>query len=357
MRIGIDIRPTLKKRTGIGRYTLSLVNALLEIDKENQYFLYCKKGFFSRSKKIPEIKGAKICIDRFNRGPKEVLPGLDVFFSPCTDFLVPPNGSKLVAVVHDLIFKARPEDYSQEELENADNQIKRILEKADTIICDSRNTQDDLCKNYEVNKKTDVVYLGVDRERFSSIPERDLSFLGIKKPYILYVGTMERRKNVRGLLEAYIKLKERKNIEHSLVFVGNFSHHFTKEDLFEGIDQDNIFVTGFVEDALLVNLYKQADIFVYPSLYEGFGLPIIEAFAAGLSVITSNTSSCAEIAGSAAICIDPKDIDEISQKMELLIYDEDLKMELKNKAYQRAENFSWKKTAENTLKVLEGVVE
>jgi glycosyltransferase involved in cell wall biosynthesis len=177
------------------------------------------------------------------------------------------------------------------------------------------------------------------------------------QPYILNVGTLEPRKNLAGLLQAFARAR-RKGLPHSLVVVGaNGWGNSSVERLVDELGiREHVHVSGFVDDQTLPRLYAAADFFVYPSLYEGFGLPVLEAMACGAPVITSNVSSMPEVAGGAALLVDPRSTDELCDAMLRLAGDGQLRSLLRVKGKERAGQFSWERTAEQTWQIYQEVM-
>lgn len=368
MRIAIDIRSTLKKtRTGVGQYTYNLISNLAKIDTKNEYFLYSKIKLFSLDKKVPDIKAKNFIhkIDRFDRGLDKTLGGVDVFHTPSQD-LLDIDKAKKVVTVHDLIFKAFPLGHSKDTIENAEKQILDVISKADKIICYSQSTVSDLKKFYSVpDEKIRLIRLGVDSDNFYPINEAEhkeaknkVKDLGIKDRFILFVGTIEPRKNIGNLIQAFNRLKSQNNIPHKLVIIGMKGWMY--EEIFklyrESRFKDEILFLDYQPNNILKAFYSLADVFVYPSFYEGFGLPILEAFSCAAAVVTSNVSSCKEIGEQAALLIDPNDIEQLAEAIFKILQDDKLRVSLQNKGFEKSKLFSWRETAVKTLEVYKEVV-
>ena len=268
---------------------------------------------------------------------------------------------KVVVTFHDMTFFLYPKKHIF---------IKRIFFKlfiyisswrANRLIAVSNNTKKDIIKFMHINNgKIDVVYEIID-SKYHPIKNKS-AILKVKKKYkifnkfILYVGTLEPRKNIVNLIQAYYKLISKNNVTHQLVIVGKKGWHYqeifkivTKLNLNKG--RERIVFTGYVSEEELPFLYNAADVFVYPSLYEGFGIPPLEAMACGVPVISSNLSSIPEVIGEAGILINPYNIQDIYQTLYKLLNDDKLKKELKSKGLKRAQEFSSEKLANETIKV------
>ncbi len=353
MRIAIDIRPTLKKSTGIGKYTSNLINALAEVDLKNNYFLYSRKKILDFKRKLPKLPARNFhhAVDYFKKGPNRILSDIDIFHTSSYD-LAKPKGSKFILTVHDVIIKAYPYGHNEHTISEVDQKLRKSLSEVDIIVADSYNTKSDLIKFYEVDdSKVSVIYPGVNPIlKISTQVKEDRRE---KEDFILFVGTLEPRKNVDGLIKAFTWLRKNSDIKHKLYIVGMKGWMF--ENIFKAYDEsefkEDIIFKGYVKDEELRNLYRDAAIFVYPSFYEGFGFPIIEAFASGIPVVTSKTSSCGEIAKDGSLLINPDNYKEIAEAMLKIINDKDLKEELIRKGIDKAKHFTWSNTANEFLKL------
>jgi len=367
MHIGINCRSFLTQNyTGIGRYTFNLVTSLAEIDKKNRYSLYCSKGFFSRKRRIPQIKADNFSIknDWLNHGLERTLKSVDIYHSPSPD-VFKINRAKVIVTVHDLVYKAYPEGHTEETIRLTDQQFSSFIPQAAKIICVSQNTKADLKTYFQLDEsKICIVHQGVDNTVFYPLNTEEklkakevIRMNGIEDPYILFVGTIEPRKNLKNLLKAFMHLKLKKIFKGKLVIIGMMGWKS------EGIDQyiedlgirDNVAILGFLNNDELRYFYNLAEVFVFPSFYEGFGYPLVEAFSCGCCVVSSNSSSCPEITGDAAIKIAPGDPQEIVRAIERVLKDSKLRKELRDKALIRAKEFSFRKTAEETLEVYKDV--
>ncbi|HOX55132.1 MAG TPA: glycosyltransferase family 1 protein [Candidatus Omnitrophota bacterium] len=363
MKIAIDIRSTLKKtRTGVGQYTYNLVKNLVSLDREDDFLLYSKIKLFSRDKSLPDIKASNIRhkIERFSAGLDRTLGKVDIFHSPSQDMLN-IKGAKIVVTVHDLIFRMFDYGHSKDAIASSERQILDTIAKADKIICYSKSTISDLQRLYNVpDKKIELVYVGVDRDNFYPMAEQEIQKarnivgdFGVKEDFILFVGTIEPRKNIGNLILAFNALKEKNNIPHKLVIIGMKGWMYEK--VFKLYDESkhkkDIMFLDYQPNNILNNFYNLADVFVYPSFYEGFGFPILEAFSCGRAVITSNVSSCKEIGEEAALLIEPNSIDEISSAILRILSDNKLKEDLQRKGLEKSRPFSWQETARKTLQV------
>ncbi|MDP2921160.1 MAG: glycosyltransferase family 1 protein [Candidatus Omnitrophota bacterium] len=353
MRIGIDIRSTLKKtNTGIGRYTINLVKSLLEIDRDNSYYFYNRKRLFDFKRRLPDFPAK-------NYRHVRNLPEIDAFHTSSYDLEKPKKAKKLIVTVHDVIIKAYPAGHSEKTIKEIDVLIKRVLGEADLLIADSFNTKSDLMKFYSApESKIHVIYPGVN-PLLSPLQPRRLPKASYEvEEYILFVGTLEPRKNIQGLIKAFNYVK--KNLVGAVsdrplqLYIAGMKG-WMYEDIFKEYERSDfkgdIIFKGYAPDEELAALYKNASVFVYPSFYEGFGFPIVEAFGYGAPVVTSRTSSCGEIAGGAALVIDPENYREIGEAILKIINSDTLRQGLIAKGLERAKEFTWENTARKFLKI------
>ena len=364
MKICIDVRSALKQKTGIGYYTLNLVNSLAKIDKENRYYLYSKIRLFNHKKHPPKLPGRnfKHIIDRFGSSFNFALKKIDIFHT--SSYVLPRlKASKLVVVVHDVIHKAYPKGHTQETIEKIDKDLANILKDVDRVIVISDTTRKDLLKFYDFPEdKVKLIYPGVNVDfSFESHidPYRILKKYKIKNPFILFVGTLEPRRNIEGLIKAYKILKDNFNLIHQLVIVGMrgwlYNSIFNLTDKL-GLRESIVFI-GYIPREDLSCFYKLADVFVYPSFYEGFGMPILEAFSFGAPVVTSAVSATAEVSSDAALLVNPEKEEDIAEAIRKVITDKALRDNLIERGKKRLKDFSWEKSAERTLEVFKECVE
>jgi glycosyltransferase involved in cell wall biosynthesis len=269
-------------------------------------------------------------------------------------------GCKSVLTIHDILYESHPEFFPELHRRLLKLLVPLSARKASRIMADSEYTKGEIIKYYNIpEEKIKVVHLGVS-DKLSPVIGRDLidaalQRYGISRKYILFVGRIEPRKNISGLLRAldYIKKKGEKDL--CLVIVGNQDTLFKEKELFKnikkmGLDSDVVF-TGGVSEKDLALLYNGAEALVYPSFAEGFGLPVLEAMACGTPVITSNTTSLSEIAGDAALLVDPHSFEEIGEGIEAILSNDTLRKDLSHRGVKRAQGFRWEETAKKTIQV------
>lgn len=383
MRIGIDARTILNpekgEAIGVGHYTYQLIRHILECDHENEYVLFF--DFHVREKDIKKFTKPNVKIKFYPFSDyKKYLPGayneilgtatlarekLDILHttSPMSRIPVGYRG-KVIVTVHDLAVYKVPDVFPKVKLAKDRTVLSLMIKKADRIITVSNSTKRDLCDIFKCpREKSRVIYSGFDKRLFEEVKdprEKVLERYGINggMKYILFLGTLEPMKNIARLLEAYKIFKEKcsvmgGNCAHKLVIAGKngwMSKEYKQLAKDLGISKDIIF-TGYVVGDELVPLFKNADFFVMPSLYEGFGTTVLEAFATGTPAIVSNVSSIPEIAEDAAILVDPYNTEEIAEAMVRLANDENLKGKLIEKGKKQVEKFNWDKCAYETLEV------
>ncbi len=381
MRIGIDIRLIGKKQTGSEVYFFNLVKNLAEIDKKNEYHLLTDrdpKKDEQLAKRIGELNlGANFkietvaCANRFAWNFFALARHLrknpvDIFH---TQYIVPffvPAKIKVVTTIHDISFNYFPEYIRKADLIFLKTLIPKSIKRANKIITVSQNEQRQIMDFYKVPaEKIDFTYNGVDFERFSrdggSAKNGEVrKKYGLPEKFWLYVGTLQPRKNIPALVEALNAYAEKYPDENrKLVIVGNRKAHNFDKKIDEAIEkrglQKNVIFPGWVEDEDLPTFYKLADCFVFASLYEGFGIPIIEAMSAGIPVVSSDKSCMSEVGGGAAIFADPANHGEFAEKIHEVIADENLRNNLVQKGIELAKSYTWQSTAQKTLEIYKSV--
>ncbi|WP_386686433.1 glycosyltransferase family 4 protein [Lonepinella sp. MS14437] len=276
-----------------------------------------------------------------------------IYFEPC--FLPFPYKGKIITVIHDLSFLIHPEYHPADRVNYLSGRLGDSIKDSSKIVVDSYAILNELYQYYpETRSKSDVLYLGVDP---SFIPQQEkdcstiLNKFGLQyKGFILSVATIEPRKNLSRLVDAYLQLPENLRSCYPLVLVGDSG--WKNNELFNKINTAQIIVTGYLSDNELKKIYASALLFVYPSLYEGFGLPIIESMASGAAVITSNCGAMAEVAGKAAYLVDPYSVKEITDACSKVLADSKFRDDLVQAGIKRANEFRWANTVDQLLKYM-----
>jgi len=387
MRIGIDISRYIDKSGGVGIYAANLLKFLLKIDIENKYLGYSffydcfpkgwnKKedaGVFENYYRNPNIY-TNFSMNNINLGTSEIkkkwakasmegkeklLGGVDVIHS--TAYVVPELfKAKLVVTIHDLSFLLFPDMHTEENIRLLMKNLIYINSRPNKIICDSEQTKKDLIRFFHVpEEKIKVIYLGVDHIFSDSISEekKDIALARhdlIGVDYILTVASIEPRKNFERIIKVFSEIiKDEKYNDIYLVCAGGAgwkNENIHKLVVEKGLE-DKVRFLGYVDEEDLPSIYNGAKFFMYPSLYEGFGLPVLEAMASKVPVLTSNVSSLPEVAGNAAMMVDPYSEKEIYDASIRILEDDSLRKELKANGAQRSNLFTWENTAFQTLEV------
>jgi glycosyltransferase involved in cell wall biosynthesis len=370
-RIGIDFHVASGIYQGVRTYLTNLIETMPKVEEELTYFIYAKNpkklNFLTSNdskvtlKKLPYASGRlnlligfPICAIRDN-----------LSIVHCQYVLPPLISCKTVVTIHDILFESHPEYFPEVHRKLLKFFIPFSAKRANRIISVSEFTKKQIIKYYGIpEKKISVIHEGASN-KFAPVSDKDLiasvlSKYGVKKKYILFVGRIEPRKNIIGLLKAFEYIKKRGNKDLCLVIVGNQDRIFQENALFDKIkemqiESDIVFTGGVSENELPV-LYNSAEVLVYPAFAEGFGLPVLEAMACGTPVITSNTTSLPEVVGEAAILVNPYSTEEIGQAIGKILDNDNLRQELIDRGLQRAENFSWEEAAKKTIEVYKEVL-
>lgn len=368
MRIGILIYGLDRPLSGISRYTTELVQALIDLPNAPEIVLLCAGGAGPLEKlDVPQvhIPGCKRLPGLITLG-NALLPllarryKLDVVHDPTgvTPFALGGGGAKTVVTVHDVIPYSYPNVSTRLDTLIYHRWLPRILPRVDGVITVSESSRQDIMRY--LNISPDNIYTTVEgvNSAFKPASSDEIARIRnkyhISEPYILYIGSVEERKNLSRVLEAYARLGE---TTHKLVVVGakKWKYQQINETLATLDLGDRVVFTGYVAEADLPILCSGADVFVFPSLYEGFGLPVLEAMASGTPVVTSNVSSLPEVAGDAAITVDPYDVDMITDAMHGLLTTPERQHEFAEKGLLRAAAFTWERAAQQILEIYNSI--
>lgn len=365
MRIGIDCR-SLSEKAGVARYLSNILREWSIIDTTSQYIIYLKgdinhplfehKLFAKRIVNTSPIFRKNVLWEQF------WLPSVlrhskpDILF--CPSYTAPLiTKTKIILTVHDVSYEALPKQYPLRDRLKMKTLPRRATKKAKQIITVSDFSKKEITKYYGIpSEKVKVIPLAADSTFIPQDNKKDLEEIknkyGIRGKFILYVGAMSgvfARRNVPQLIKTFKKISN--PISHHLVLVGK--HESGIPQLIKNLKlRKRVTLIDYVSDKDLASLYSAADVFVYLSTYEGFGLPVLEAMACGAPVICSNLSSLPEVAGDAAIFVNPENTEEIASSIRDVLTNETLKIELSQRSLKQAKRFSWQKTAQATLKVL-----
>ena len=367
-KISLELQWAVGKKTGVGWYIFNIVKGLVQNNKNDytaefinfmnrhnvkeqiNYDVKIKQNKFIPYK-VYDILTQKLKISHnFLLGTKSDIYH---FFN----FTIPKNiKGKVIITIYDTVFFSAPETMGDMK---AISEYKYAAERSDLIITISESAKSDIIKHFNVDeKKIQIVTPGIDLQKYS-YNYTDIELENVRKKYdlpqnyILYLGTIEPRKNIERIVKAFKNYKKEVKDDLKLVIVGNKGWKYDNiMKLIESMGTD-IIITGYIDEEDKIPIYKLAQFFVFPSLYEGFGMPVLEAMAAGVPVVTSNVSSLPEVAGDAAILVDPLSEDEIFEAYKKIRSDSNYREEMIQKGYEQAKKYQWK----YSVKVLEQIYE
>lgn len=359
MKITVDVQPLLGQKAGVGYYISGLIHGLAKVDRQNQYQLSIF-DFKRRASRIP-LPGPNFKIKKsFIPGrlvsliwKKNSWPTYDFFFGDSDvyhfpNFVIRPlKKGRSVVTIHDVSFLRYPQFTEPKNLRFLKSKIEETLRVADQIIVDSFFTKEELLSFFKVPEdRVHVIHLGLNDE-FK--PSSSIQ----KKSAILFVGTLEPRKNLETLFKSFKIFLDRTNSDVSLLIAG--MKGWLYEGIFKSLEghryRDKIQFLDYVSDEDLPKLYQSASLFIYPSFYEGFGLPPLEAMACGVPVIASKRGSLPEVLGNAPKWINPYNPEELSFAIEEVLTDTRLRESLIRNGFDQAKKFDWEKAAYETLQV------
>ena len=350
---------------GIGQYTRALVEALDSRDDcdvvralyQNESLAPGSHHF--RGRFLTNALRARFLAQGFQFDPTEKL---DLYHA--TDHRIPRlKHTPVVATLHDAVPFKHPE-WANPRLRRSKNWLMRQTARwADHVICDTESAVAEVVRYWGVpERKISVVHLGVDQQRFTSLDSTSLSSLRMRmqlpEQFVLFIGTLQPRKNLTALLEAHMALPEPLRKAFPLVIAGRTASgvQHTRELLLKQQAQGYVKLLGYVDDEDVPGLYQCATLFALPSLHEGFGMPVLEAFASGAPVICSGGGAMQEIAGDAACFFDPESVESLRSALHNLLADEALRQAYKAAGQNRVRQFSWQQTAKDTLAVYQAVL-
>lgn len=396
MKIGVDIRVLMDEYySGVSEYAANLLSAILRQDRADEYKLFYNSWHDLRSR-LDKWNGENsrvfstawpnkvfnYLLQKTFHYPKldRVLGGVDIFWSPHFNFTSLSDqsaGLKKIVTVHDLSFLRYPEFFSlRKNCWHRALGVKKILSSADRIVAVSENTKHDIVELAGIEpNKISVIYSGnnIIKREISALEKKNfLNQSGLwnkvgeeaAQPFILYLGNIEPRKNISGLIAAFNRLKEDNQISDKfpglklvLAGAGGWKNKKIYADYELSPFKNDIIFLGYISQKDKEILYSTAAVFAYPSYYEGFGFPPLEALTYGLPVVCSNVSSLPEVVGDAALMINPFKIEEITAGLKLALTEERIRRRLINKGYERANLFSWDKTAREYRELFKSVYE
>lgn len=367
MKIGIDCRVLSGPMCGVARYLTNLLTMFSEIDKENQYVLFSDSDFLDDIKlnsnflKVIVTSKSNLIWEQFIL-PRAIMKyKVNLFHCPQNYGISFNKLCKVIITMHDLIPKIFPVYWKNRSktgkiMYNLSLGISVL--RADKIIAVSNNTREDIINIFNLpENKVTVIYEGVSfRPRtHNSGSMIKLKKYGIEGNYIMHISGIGFNKNTDTVLSAYKKLRENNDFAYNLVIVGSKSF-FSRQVLNKASQIKGVIFTDFVSEEDMESLYSGASAFLYPSLYEGFGLPVLEAMSCGVPVIVSNNSSLPEVVGDSGLYVNPHNIDDLSNKILLIFQDANLRLRLIESGLKRADTFSWREAADKTIKVYKEVL-
>ncbi len=380
MHILVDVRHlTSPEQSGVGEYTTQLLRALFEIDKKNEYVLLSsgtrrsldslalarndkwKWIHIPTSNKLLNLRAALLKHPTFNWHVREPV---DLIFLPNLNIVSLPADIPTILTLHDLSWHFFREFYSKKmQLWHKAVEPSKLVSQSWHIITPSASTTQDVRDVFGVDE-THVTTIphGIDPMFSPNMQARDhgvRSRLKLPKRFALFVGTIEPRKNLLGLIEGVKRYREKTRDDLHLVLVGKWGWkaHQVKHRLWKTDVKNWVHYLGYVPAQDRPALYRSAAIFTWPSIYEGFGLPVLEAMASGVPVITSRTSSLPELTRQAAVLVDPFNVVDIAEALRQVLDSRPLQQKLKDRGLLRAKEFSWQKTAQKTLEIFENSVD
>jgi glycosyltransferase involved in cell wall biosynthesis len=364
MIIGIDAsRSNVKQKTGTEYYSQEIIKNIVKMPTENIFRLYSKTplDYLKKAANLEfKVMPFPKLWSQFRLSFEMLQNSPEVLFVPAhTIPIIHPK--KIVTTLHDVGFRYFPELYTPLERIYHNWSMGFAVKHATKIIAISEATKKDLIKFYGADeKKITVIYHGYDKEKF--VPKKGEAPEPIKKlgDYIYFIGRLEAKKNIKTLIKAYGILRQDEQITAKLVLAGRPGYLY--EEIKEHIDelpeqfQKDIIEPGYIPDEIMADYLKYAKVFAFPSKFEGFGMPLVEAMACGVPVVAANCTSIPEICADAALLHKVEDEKELADQLKKVLTDEKLRNDLIHKGFERIKIFDWEKSAEKTLEVINEAV-
>ena len=371
-KISLELQWAIGKKTGVGWYIYNIVRELNK-SRKNEYvaeFVNFLNKYDAR-KEINcdiEIKENKLMPYKiYNFLTKKLNISHNLIFGTKSDiyhffnFTIPKNiKGKVINTIYDTVFISAPETMGDRKTLK---EYKYGAQKSDLIITISESAKKDIVDHLKVPKeKIKIIYPGIDFEKYSrEIEKNKLRKIRKKyklpKKYILYLGTIEPRKNIVRIINSFLEYRNLTKSDIKLVIAGGKGWKYEKIMKLVEQNKENIVLTGYIEEEDKISLYKMAEIFVFPSLYEGFGMPVLEAMACGVPVITSNVSSLPEVAGKAAILVNPLKVEEMTDAYSKILSNEEFRKKMIEEGIEQSKKFQWKESARKLEKIYEELSE
>ena len=368
MKIGIEAeRANLPNPTGVENYSAQLIRQFAKLDSKNQYILYFRTQPQEWFKQLPQNFEFKVI--PFPKFWTQLRISWEMILHPVDVLLIMASAlplihpKKSIAVVHDVAWKMFPDAFPWSMRTYLEWSARFAIKSAAKVIAVSESSKKDLIRFYHAEpKKISVTYLGFDHETYHERNYEEIQkvldrYDLVYQKYILFVGTIQPRKNIPKLLEAFQKIKKENHIEEKLIIVGGRGwlwEPILKQIKTFGLD-GSIRYLDYVKKEDLPLLTAGAKLLTLPALYEGFGLPPLEAMASGVPVVVSNVSSLPEVVGEAGVLIDPNSVDSIAEGLLKVLTDNNKRQQMIAKGLARAKKFTWENTARETLEIFEGL--
>jgi glycosyltransferase involved in cell wall biosynthesis len=384
LTIAIDATSLTTQPSGIGLYVYNLIYALNALQSSENFQMQIAyqprlKNWLAGRLVVPNLSNLDtqvyrlplpVSVSQFlSKFPNPIIPYYEKYLGfpdiiHGTDHVVYPCAKSLkVMTIHDLTYIKYP-SFVNWIVRSYTHRIRQCLKWTDLVITISESSKKDIIEYFQV--KPEKIYVTPLASRYNadylsaeniSLIEKQVKYY-FSQPYLLFVSTIEPRKNINAVILAFNFLKTKYKIEHQLILIGKKGWKY--EQIFTAIEnshwKNQIHHLDYLSDELVALFYSKADVFVYPSYYEGFGLPVLEAMTLGTPVVTSNSSSIPEVTGDAAILIDPNDPIQLAEAILQVISDSQLRQDLIEKGKARAKLFSWERTAKETLKAYRSII-
>lgn len=355
MKVGIHAKGAFRyERTGIEEYVYQLLKHLAMLDESTSHSFLLYTPYYKDTLYLPDNFSVRrlrslFFWTKFRLSIKMLVDAPDVLFM-AANFLPLFYPWRTVATIHGLEFEYFPEVFAPSQLAYLKEGTRRVVRRARKIIVPTNAGKDDLIKFYKADpNKIIVIQHGVNPQvayhhRYPPIDEQ----------YILFVGKLEKKKNVQNIVKAFAVLKEKYKIPHKLVLVGSpgFGYHEIQKEIKGTLYKTDIVLMGYISQEEKESFFKYADAFVFPSLYEGFGMPILEAQLRQVPVVTSRIPNIMEVAGDGALFVDPKSVEQLTETIFSVISDDAVRADLVAKGIKNAQKYSWFRCAKETLEAL-----
>lgn len=376
MKVLVDFTQIPIKKAGVGMYAMSLIREISKVESLNKYFVV----ILNDDKEILELllsntnKFEIIFVNKLFRKlifrffleqfylPFLILKNkIDTIHSLHYSFPLIPLKVKKIVTLHDMTFFLYPKFHKKLQIVYFKFMIRASILSCDKIICVSQSTKDDVVKRFKIKDKIEdkliTIPLGTSFNINLFDDKKNISFLSksgiLPKKYFLFIGTIEPRKNIKSIILAYSRISNEEDVDYKLVIVGQKGWYY--DDIFELVEelglQDKIKFTGFISENEKIQLIYNSYFFIYPSFYEGFGIPVLEAMSFGIPCITSNISSMPEVAGNAGILIDPYSVIEIYNAMILLMKNKNIYDNCVERSFFQSSKFTWEIMTTKTVEL------